>query len=489
MEALTRYLVTRYAEDQMNNSYFRLFQFRQAPLTRYRWRNQDFADLQDNGLVAMIQGLMQGQFQGAVLQGMNLTSTNGLNFTIASGFAVGPTGDLMYLPTAVTGTFPSPTAGPWGARSLAVVRPLLFTPPSGFITPPTVPLTTAPLFVDHYAQLVVLDGQNASGLPPATGSNDVILFGVRMVQNATGFQPSGAEYIDRDYPGRRSSFAAGHLLANAIQWDDRVRPYKSGLGSIGIKPAQTIRGGLFYSGYSSVDTASIFPANGALYNGDAGDTFLNFTTGALSGADLNSANFFPTIPSAYQFIWGLVTLGSSDKLAVSYGTQGTYLQCLAAYKSQVSTGAGAIPVSANFKVAYVLLGSIDGGEITELDVYDARGLNQVPGTISSLLNVVRLTHASSPYAASIGNDVFECDCTSGNIVINLPARSSVQGKRYDFSRVDPATGAASGYSAQASANGSDTWVGGSSVYLLDTAYQAQVGIAGTTNWLNDNEGD
>lgn len=468
----------------MNNPFYRQFQFSQDPLVRYRWRSQDFADFGDNGLFALIQGLQEGQFSGAVLKGMNLLSCTGLNFTVASGFAVGPTGDLFYLPTSVTGTFPQPTAGPWGARSLCVVRPLLYTPPSGYINPPTVPLTTKPLFVDHYAQVVVLDGQGASGAPPATGANDVILFGLRLVQNATGFTPSGAEFIDRDYPGRRNSFKGGHLLTTAVAWDPRCQPYAAGAASVGIRPAQTLRGGLLYPGYVGVNTGSIFPKSGGSYNGDAGDTFLNFTTGAVSGADTTSSAFSPTVPAENTFIWALVTLTSADLLSVSYGTAGTYLQCLQKYKNQSSSGAGGIPTSSNFKVALVLLGSNSGSAVTELDVYDVRGLNQNASAAVPLLNTRRVTQADSPVTVLSTDDVIEFDTSSGVIAVTMPDRASNQGKRYEFQKVTNDSTVVTMNRA-----GADTFIGGGTTYLLDSPYQAQVIIAGTTSWLADNEGD
>src|ERR1019366_5623448 len=197
----------------MPSAFQRFFNF--AVLQRYRWRSKDFADMQDTGMVNLIKGIWEGQHHGAVLSGLDYVSATGLNFTVSPGIAVGPSGDLMVITVPVTGSFVTP-GSVTGYHQIAVIRPQIIVPASGYITPPTIPLTTAPLFFDHYAQVLGIT-------QAATGQNDVALFGVRLLTGATGFAASDLDFEGRDIEGKNSRFQH-----NTAHYDTRLKPSQGG---------------------------------------------------------------------------------------------------------------------------------------------------------------------------------------------------------------------------------------------------------------------
>ena len=452
----------------MASSFQRLFNW--VPLTRYRVQARDMSDMIDNGMVPMIRSSLEGMLNGSVIRGLGSGTPTGLNFTVNAGIAIGPTGNVMVLNAPVTASFTSPTTA-WGSRNLVVIRPLITTPSSGIIATPTVPGTTTPLFFDNYAQVIVLDGQAASGNYPATGANDVILFGTRLAQGATGFTKPMIVSNDRDTPGRRNALLQGQLLTKAISADERLLAYNAGAPVIGVKSSQT-QTSLSYSGNA---LPSIFPKSGGLYNGDAGDTFINFTTGVISGADTTSSAFTPTIPAVNSFIWALIVLNASDTLTVIYGISGTYNQCRAALKNQTLTGAGAVPQSAGIKLAYVLLGSVSTGAVTELDVFDARSFGSNVPTGSTTPTVNRFTSATTLTAAQT---VVEADCSAGSFTLTLPTRSSVQGATFTIYRIDSSSNVLSLATQTGDTINSNNTL--ATTYVLPYSRQGQQIIAGQT---------
>jgi hypothetical protein len=130
--------------------------------------------------------------------------------------------------------------------------------------------------------------------------------------------------------------------------------------------------------YVMAGTPSLFPkASGAHATGD---TFLNFQTGAISGADTTSAAFTPTIPTAGNAIVATVGLLTNDTLAVQYGTIGTRAQCYAAIVNQTTAGAGAVSLPNAKLIAFVMLTSADGTNVTEQDHIDARSYSAFVAT-------------------------------------------------------------------------------------------------------------
>lgn len=447
-------------------------------LYKYMWGTQDFDLLENNDLRALINGAMEGLARGSVASGAELSTITGLNFTVASGIALGRSGELLVLQTAATAALPSPTAAA-GANHLVVLRPVETA--TGVMAKPTDPGNNVPLCYVQQAQLLVLDG-NGGGNPPSAGASDVVLFSVRLAQSAVAFtSAANVSRQLRDLPGRRSVTPNGSLGALPQAFDRRMYAYPNAGNSVGITPSQTVapfpKSVLFASGSSGV--ASKFPLSAGAFNGDAGDTFLNFTTGAITGADVDSPDFTPTIPAANTFIWALVQMSpTTDLLSVTYGTQGTYAQCQAALRNQTIAGAGSLPsTNTGFRVALVLVGSSSGAAATEVDVYDARSF--CPATPSTADAIVTVTTANSPYVMTGTEQTVELDATLGSVSVTLPSRAAQLGRGYSFDRIDTAE-ANTALVNRAGADTFDEPVNTTS-YPFDP-YQSQNFFAGSAKW-------
>lgn len=331
---------------------------------RYRWTADDFTGWQ-SGMVDHSRGMFDGLFHGGVMLGLTVDPTTGLSVSVSSGIASAPDGYLLVKNSSTALTFDAATTSV--RRDLIVIRPLLTD--NTYITKPTDPLTTVPLRTTQGAQIVIIKGtESTSPTYPATESQDVIICGVRVQQGQTTITNVDFDFEIRDSLGRNSKFQQ-----NQAKFDQRCLVTRESNSSIRIKPSQTKIGNdpknfLYINKW----TPSRFPLDGTSKFNYA-DTFVSFQSGAITGGDAISADFTPTIPSAGNWITATVSLKSDDTLNISYGTQGTKTQCLAAIESSVTSGAGAVSLPAQmFRVAFVLLRSADGTTITELDVIDGR---------------------------------------------------------------------------------------------------------------------
>lgn len=459
----------------------RLFNFLQqnsgggSVLQRYRWRAEDFGDLQDNGIVAIVRSALSQLSGAAVVAGLGYSSATGLNFTASSGVAFGPSGEVMVVIAPATGTFTSPVGNP--CRSLVVIRPNLITPASGVITDPTVPLVTVPLFFDHYAQVVVVNG-TAAAQPayPSLQPNDAVLFGVRLASGATGFASTDVDYEIRDFIGKNS------LLQHHIgKSDTRLQSYRSSNQLAGVKPSQTTGTVPKLFTYISRNVASLFPRTSGVFV--AADTYLNFQTGALTGGDTTSPSFSPSIPTAGNSIVALVSLSASDTLSVSFGTIGTYAQCATALTNQAMGGAGAIPTppSQALSVCWVILSSLDGVNISDLDVIDARSIFQLGGISSSGVGIsgngVAVQQSGTfNLASSFAGQVIPL---AGGTTVNLPNPSTVTGIPFTF--LDE-TGAFSANPAVLHRNSTESIFNVASDYTMNAPGGSWSIVSDGTNW-------
>jgi hypothetical protein len=434
---------------------------------RYLWNQNDFATWQ-NGMINYAQGMMDGTFHGSVLQGLGILSSTGLNFTVDGGIAFGPTGNLLVNQSAVTGSL-SMSSLP--SRNLVVIRPNII--PENYITNPLNPNNQVPLNQVQSAQVLVLSGTPASAPAyPASGANDVVLFGIHLGASASSFGNESLDFEVRDIPGKNSNFAQ-----NFAKYDSRLRPYGILPNIVGIKPSQLAPQFGFPQGFSYGSTVpSIFPkSSSGGYNGAAGDTFLNFLTGSISGADQVSSTFTPTIPASRASIVATVSLTTSDTLMVQFGTQGTRSQCYAAIQNQTTTGAGSISLpSASKLICFVVLSSYDGVNITSLDVYDCRGMSAV-STSPSVLNV----SASGTFLTTVGT--VRANSASGSFPYYLPLLSSCAlGTKFTLKNVGPS---GVGNTVTLTPNGSDTIDGAPSLVLNSTPVQDSVTVQnGGTQW-------
>lgn len=431
---------------------------------RYRWGHQNFEDLQQSILDTM-RGPWEGETGAGILDGLELSAT-ALNVGITPGIAVGPSGYLL----AVTGTTVVGLTAPVGnpCRSLIVARPNIIedTP----IVRPTSPFDTVYLNELLGAEIVVLNGTAAaSPVYPTPEAGDVVLAAYRLAAGATGVTSADLDSDMRDDFGRN-----GGDLALLLRGDPRLRPELATLPTMTVAPSQTIKGTTKLFTYPGSAKPAVFPLTGGVFTEQ--DAILNFLTGAITGGDGTSPDFTPTIPTAGNFIWALVTLTSANELAVGYGTQGTYAQCKAALVNQTSVGAGAIPTSSSFKIAFVLIGSANGSTVSEMELVDARGPNNfVTGEVKAITVV---TSANSPYVMTGTEQVIQMDATGGAVSVTLPARAANQGRQYDFDRID-----GSGNSCTVNRAGSDTFAEpvNTTSYPFE-GYESHGIFAGSTLW-------
>lgn len=334
---------------------------------RYLWNEHDFAGWQD-GMVELGRGMFEGTFGAAVLKGYDYTLSGGLGISVGTGIAVGPTGNLLVVNAVSPLTLTAPTAA--FERALIVVRPHLVD--GDYITKPTDPLVQVPLTTAQEATVLVLRGVAANApVYPAPAANDTVLMGVRLALGQVTLAAADIDLEVRDTPGKNSNFQQ-----DAAKYDNRLRPgLVSGSPTLAVYPSQLEPPLTRVFSYVNKVQPSIFPKSaGGAYNGAAGLTYLNFQTGAITGADEASADFTPQIPTTGNAIVACVSIASTDTLRVTYGTQGTRAQCLEGVKSQVASGAGSVSLPDVTKpIAFVILFSGDGVSITEADLFDCRG--------------------------------------------------------------------------------------------------------------------
>lgn len=332
---------------------------------RYRVTAQDMTDFQ-SALANQARGLGEGAYNGSVLSGFTLDLAGGMDLDVSAGVAIGPTGYLHAVASVQTVSAEAPT-GSLPCRSIVVSRPKLT--PEVTITKPTSPFEPVALRQRQDSEVVVIQG-TPSATPdyPSKEDGDVILAGLRLAPGQTSLAASDLDFEVREVIGVNAEHAQ-----HVFRYDDRLRPFRSDSVTVGIKPSQTTGSKPKLFTYPGRGTPSLFPkTSGGLFN--SVDTLLDMATGAITGGDDFSADFTPQVATGNNSIVATLVLLGDDSLAVRYGTQGTLAQCLAAIENQVSSGAGAIDVSAgSYKIAYVVLTS-RSGTLSDCHVIDARPL-------------------------------------------------------------------------------------------------------------------
>lgn len=141
---------------------------------RYRWRAQDFEQLQ-NMVFGHSEGMAQGLLQSGVMQGFEYSGATGLNVGVTLGSAMGPSGDLLV--KASNQVVPIPAAASGTIKSLVVARTV--STDGDTITKPTNPFNSVPLTRTLSAEIAVIQAAINADYP-SKGSNDTILFGVEV---------------------------------------------------------------------------------------------------------------------------------------------------------------------------------------------------------------------------------------------------------------------------------------------------------------------
>lgn len=332
---------------------------------KYKVRAVDMNDF-ESAMVSLPRAQAEGSLGAAVLRGLDVSIQSGTNLLVQAGIAQAASGYVMVKNSVVTVDGSAATAGSLPKKSLLVAAPLLTD--SDFTPSPTDPLSTFALKTEQGVQFYVVEG-TASATPqyPAKGANEVILAGIKSPPGAVSFDVSMLDFEVRE------SIGANSLIGkNQSHYDDRLMPYRSTNKVMGIKPAQSIGSkpsGMTYAGQLQ---PSRYPLSASAFN--PVDATVNFETGVIAGGDTTSGMFTPTIPAVNNSVVALVTLTNMDVLAIFYGNEGGYSQCLAGIQNQNQTGPGAVPLSGgNFPLAYVIITSY-AGAISDIQVLDARAL-------------------------------------------------------------------------------------------------------------------
>lgn len=325
-----------------------------------------FSDWQE-GMVSLGRAAMEGTFGAAILKGFAPTAVN-MDVSVTAGIGFGATGYVNVInEVSALDTLDAPTGNL--ERALVVVRPMLVD--DTYATIPPLILDPVPLRQLQESIITVIRGvESAAPVYPSKLANDVIVCGIRLYPGQTAIALNDFDFEVRDIPGKNSNFQQ-----DQAKYDDRLRPYLVSNSVVGVKPSQLEPPLARVFSYVNKSQPSIFPKNsGGDYNGAAGDTFLNMTTGTITGADEVSVNFTPQIPTSGNAIVATIGLRSDDTLAVSYGTLGTRAQCYAGILSQETAGAGSVNIpDATKPLMFAICYSGDGVSITEIDFFDCRG--------------------------------------------------------------------------------------------------------------------
>lgn len=432
---------------------------------RYKWRAADFLNLQ-KFVTDIVNGVTEGLVGRAVLRGFEYVSSTGLNVTVDAGYGVSSSGFFMCQTPQSVVSCPAPAGVNMGVRHLVCLTPVVVE--SNYITNPVTPFQSVPLNNLYESQVVVYPGTSA--LEPdypyaSTGPNDVVLFGIALPPSGTTVS---VEMIDENIRDRLGVLS--ELNQNVATRDDRCRPYRYSYNTLGIKPSQVYGGKTRGFTYVSQTAASIYPVTGGVFT--QADSFYNFKTGAITGGDALSTPFTPTIPSAGNFILARVALNSSNSIQVTYGNQGTKAQCYTnGVVNQLQTGSGSVnPVAGTFAIAFVILGSADGTNITSMDVIDARaGFNYGAQPASS----PTVQTKSSNYNIQTSDSLIRM---SGTSTATLPDATTCTGSSFTIKNVD-----GSGNTVTVATTSSQT-IDGGTTYSLPQQYQYLRVQSNGANW-------
>lgn len=332
---------------------------------RYKVRSVDMMGFQA-AMIDSFRGLSEGLLDSVVLKGFDvLPGPSGITVAVSGGIAAGASGYLQVVNSGIVLDVTAATTGTFPTRSLIVARPM--PTDSNFINSPTSPFNQVPLNSLQSASVLFLAGTpSATPTFPATGANDVILAGLIVPPSTTSISQIMIDYEVRSVIGKHSL-----ISQNQLRYDDRLRPFRLSNTLLGVKPSRGTGSAPQTFMYPGKLTPSLYPVSGGVYV--AADSFYNFQTGGVTGADGTTAAFTPTIPTSNNSIVCSVTLHSNDTLAFSYGVQGTLAQCLNAIQNQVfGVSAGSLAAQdGGFPVAFVIVSSFSGS-LSDLQVFDGR---------------------------------------------------------------------------------------------------------------------
>jgi hypothetical protein len=365
---------------------------------RYKVRAVDMTAFQ-TAMTETARGLGEGTHGAAVLRGFEVVPVSGYMLAVSGGITTAASGYLGVMNSGVVLDATAAATGALPCRSLVVTTPVLTD--ANTINSPTAPFNQVPLNQLQQMEVRLIPGTPAlNPAYPAKGANDVIVCGIMA---ASGIAAITAPMLDFE---ARESIGANSLIAqNQVHFDDRLRPYRNSAKVMGVKPSQSTAPKPIGFAYPGRSTPSLYPLSGGLFT-DA-DSFVDFSTGTISGGDTTSSSFTPTVPTGNGCIVCSVTLSTDDELHFSYGTQGTLDECLDSIRNQIMSGPGSIATpDGNYPLAYVIVTSA-GGSFSDIQIIDARAFlssggggstpvaEEPTGTISPGQTVFTLSQAPS----------------------------------------------------------------------------------------------
>jgi hypothetical protein len=330
---------------------------------RYKVRAQDMTDFQ-TAMVETARGLGEGLAGAAVVKGGEIAVSGAMGLSVGATIATAASGYLHVQNGAVFLDASDSADASLPTRSLVVLTPALTD--ADYVGSPTIPFTQVPLHQLQKTEVKLIAG-TPSTTPdyPAKGDNDVILCGLIVPPGISSLTESMFDFEVRESIGVNSL-----IEQNQVRFDDRLMPYRASYKSLGIKPSQSVGSGPLAMSYPGRLSPSVFPLTAGIFT--PLDTFIDFSTGMISGGDATTPAFTPIIPSGSNSQIVVVTLCHNDTLRFNYGTAGGFSQCLNAIRNQVYSGAGALPPQdGNFPLAFVILTS-NGGSLSDIQVMDGR---------------------------------------------------------------------------------------------------------------------
>lgn len=194
---------------------------------QYLWQAADFTNFQ-SWLQQTTAGIAQGAFCKAVLSGLDVVPSGGMNVNVAAGIAVNNVGRLMMSDSQVLALTSDPSNAVW---ALVVLRPV--NTDMDLIPEPLSPLTMVPLDTKLGYQLLVLQG-TPSGSPayPATNVGDVVLMGVKMTAAQSSLTYASFDFAQTDRPIPHVNKMKLLKATGALAVTDEIVEIDSTLGNV-----------------------------------------------------------------------------------------------------------------------------------------------------------------------------------------------------------------------------------------------------------------
>lgn len=325
-----------------------------------------------------IESNMDGIYGGAVLTGLYPEVISSNTVRVHAGGATAPNGRLMVAPDNQDLTIDPPAT--LQEKMLVVIRTIDI--PNASMTDPTNVNNVIDFRYYRTYQLVVIRGTPSATpvYPSKVADTDTVLFGV-FLRTGSSITNGSIDWSVRDTISKNRPNRA---LDNKLG-DDKLRPYRAGPTSIGIKPSV-----LGYNAVGSVprtalDFVSVDKEGPFLYPKlstgafTPTDAVVNLATGVWSGGDELSPSFTPAGPAgAGRYMFGLIEVDKFSKCRIKYSPNMPPFNADTCYTDIFSTSSPLLPDASCKLICYFILYSSDGATWSDVQVIDARTPASVP---------------------------------------------------------------------------------------------------------------